>query len=89
MFVHYIVNRKQRIFPHLYSLNLWSIINKMKSVLLLAVLMFLAASIQLRTHLDDHIVGGFSGRKVSSIKDLDAEEKKAYNFIAENIDLSD
>lgn len=65
------------------------IINKMKSVLLLAVLMFLAASMQLRTHLDDHIVGGFSGRKVSRVKDLDADEKKAYNFIAENIDLSE
>lgn len=65
------------------------IINKMKSVLLLAVLMFLAASMQLRTHLDDHIVGGFSGRKVSSVKDLDADEKKAYNFIADNIDLSE
>lgn len=72
------------LFHELYN----QIIINMKSVLL-AILVYLTASMQLRTHLDDHIVGGFSGRKVSSVNDLDADEKKAYNFIDENIDLSE
>lgn len=33
----------------------------------------------------DHIVGGFTGRKIDSLKDLDEEEKRVNDFIISSI----